>query len=190
MRLISPAEVRSLRLDADLTQEELAKASGVTQAYIAKIESGRADPKFSTLESITKALQEVKVGEKAKVDDVMASPIISVGPDGKVAEAVSLMGANDISQMPVLERGTQLGSLTEDTIISEISTGGNMSELVEENVEEIMEEPFPAVSVGTDFETIFSLLEHNKAVLVLDRGDPVGIITKADVLKKSTSTKV
>ena len=49
--------VRALRREADLSQRELATRSGVPQATIARIESGRAnDPRFHTVERLVRAV--------------------------------------------------------------------------------------------------------------------------------------
>jgi transcriptional regulator with XRE-family HTH domain len=48
--------VRYLRSRRDLSQEQLAKASGVSQSTIAQIERGRKDPSMTTLKKICKAL--------------------------------------------------------------------------------------------------------------------------------------
>ncbi|MEU5939561.1 helix-turn-helix transcriptional regulator [Micromonospora sp. NPDC047548] len=49
--------VRAMRRRADLSQRELAERSGVPQATIARIESGRAtDPRFRTIEAIVGAV--------------------------------------------------------------------------------------------------------------------------------------
>ncbi|MFG3703433.1 GNAT family N-acetyltransferase [Micromonospora sp. NPDC047670] len=50
------AALRSLRRRADLSQRELAELSGVPQATLARIESGRAmDPRFRTVERLVRA---------------------------------------------------------------------------------------------------------------------------------------
>jgi transcriptional regulator with XRE-family HTH domain len=50
------AALRSLRRLADLSQRELAERSGVPQATLARIESGRAtDPRFRTVERLVRA---------------------------------------------------------------------------------------------------------------------------------------
>ncbi|MGW4501812.1 GNAT family N-acetyltransferase [Micromonospora sp. NPDC004336] len=50
------AALRSLRRLADLSQRELAELSGVPQATLARIESGRAtDPRFRTVERLVRA---------------------------------------------------------------------------------------------------------------------------------------
>jgi predicted transcriptional regulator len=58
-----------------------------------------------------------------------------------------------------------------------------MFRLVRRDIEEIMEDPFPTIGKDTDVDTVYHLLEHAPAVLVVDRGKPVGIVTKADILK-------
>jgi ribosome-binding protein aMBF1 (putative translation factor) len=43
------------RSEADMTQEEVAKAMGTTQAVVARLESGRTQPSTRTLERFAKA---------------------------------------------------------------------------------------------------------------------------------------
>lgn len=186
MRIIHPAQIRSLRSKANLTQAELGEAAGVTQAYIAKIESGKADPKISTLEKISKALRRSTPREEITAKDVMEKPIISVKPNDKISKVIKLMESHDISQIPVIKNSKQVGSLAEETIIRQISAGENMFKLVEERVKKIMEDPFPSVGAEAGLEMIFPLLEHNLAILVIEGGEPRGIITKADILQIST----
>jgi len=45
------------RADADMTQEQVAKAMGTTQAVIARLESGKVLPSTRTLERFAKATQ-------------------------------------------------------------------------------------------------------------------------------------
>jgi len=51
---IASAMIRA-RADADMTQEQVAKAMGTTQAAIARLESGKALPSTRTLERFAKA---------------------------------------------------------------------------------------------------------------------------------------
>jgi predicted transcriptional regulator len=183
MRLMRPEEIRSLRIKLGLTQEQLAELAGVTQAYIAKIEAGIADPKVSTLERILTALEGAKAQKRITAGQIMNAPIISVKPNDKVEKAIRLMESYDISQLPVLEGSTQIGSIAEATILRKIAEGVDMFKLVRSNVEEIMEDPFPTVGKDTDVDTVCHLLEHNPAVLIVDRNRAIGIVTKADVLK-------
>jgi len=49
-------QLLALRLEAGLTQTELAKRSGVRQSEISKIENGRINPTMETLEGLGAAL--------------------------------------------------------------------------------------------------------------------------------------
>jgi len=183
MRILKPSEVRALRMKLGLTQVQLAELAGVTQAYIAKIEAGTADPRVSTFEKILKALEKATHEKRVTAEQIMAAPIIAVRPDDKIEKAVRLMESYNISQLPVLDGVAQVGSISEATLMHKISAGEDMFRLVRSGIEGIMEDPFPAIGKDTDVDTVYHLLEHAPAVLVIDRGKPVGIVTKADILK-------
>ncbi|MEM2587407.1 MAG: CBS domain-containing protein, partial [Candidatus Bathyarchaeia archaeon] len=68
--------------------------------------------------------------------------------------------------------------VTEEGIIRNLS-----SNISEEPVEKVMEPPFPLVSEDTDISLIRPLLEMHPGVLVVSRGELVGIITRSDLLK-------
>lgn len=183
MRILKPSEIRALRAKLGLTQAQLAELAGITQAYIAKIEAGTADPRVSTLEKILKALERATREKRITAEQIMAAPIIAVKPEDKIEKAVRLMESYSISQLPVLDGATQVGSISEAALMHKIAAGEDMFRLVRSAIEEIMEDPFPTVGKDTDVDTVYHLLEHCPAVLVVDRGKAVGIITKADVLK-------
>jgi predicted transcriptional regulator len=167
-----------------LTQAKLAELAGVTQAYIAKIEAGLADPRVSTLEKISNVLEQELVKEgRILVGKIMSSPIISVKPDDKIERAVRLMESHDISQLPVLEGGIQIGSISETTFVRKIASGKDMLKLLSGSVSEIMDEPFPTVRKDADISVAYHLLEHEPALVVVEHGKAVGIVTKADVFK-------
>jgi len=185
MKVFKPSEIRAMRLKLGLTQVQLAELAGVTQAYIAKIEAGAADPKVSTLENILKALNRATTEKRVHAEEIMASPIVAVKPEDRIEKAVRVMNAYKISQLPVLDGETLVGSISEATLMHKITAGEDMSRLVRQSIKEIMDSPFPTVSKDTDVDTIYFLLEHNQAVLVVDRGRAVGIVTKADILKRT-----
>jgi len=184
MTILKPSEIKAMRNRLGYSQSKLASLAGVTQAYIAKIESGKADPRFSTLERISKSLEQVS-GEERRVlvARIMSSPIVLVRPGDRIEVAVKTMKTHDLSQLPVLERDVPVGSISEAIIVLKIATGENMSKLLRRNVSEIMGEPFPTVSKDADVDVVYRLLEHSPAILVMDHGKPAGIVTKADVFK-------
>ncbi len=183
MRILRPSEIRALRSSLGLTQAQVAGLAGVTQAYIAKIEAGTADPRVSTLERISNALGDTAGKTHITAGKIMITPIISVKPNENIKKAVQLMELNNISQLPVLDGRTQVGSISETALIQKISAGENMFKLTRRATGDVMEDPFPTVSKTADIDTVYHLLDHSPALLVIDRARPVGIITKADVLK-------
>lgn len=54
--------LKRLRAERKMSQANLAKASGVSREYIARLELGQQDPTLGTLTKLAKALK-VKVGE-------------------------------------------------------------------------------------------------------------------------------
>ena len=49
-------KLKDLRLSMGLTQADLAKVSGITQAQISNFEQGKSEPKLSTVKVLAKAL--------------------------------------------------------------------------------------------------------------------------------------
>ncbi|MFH1821502.1 MAG: CBS domain-containing protein, partial [Methanobacteriota archaeon] len=182
--ILKPQEIKAMRIRLGFSQSKLAGLAGVTQPYITKIESGKADPRFSTLERISKALEQMG-GEikQVLVARIMSSPIVSTKPGNKIGIAVKTMKTHDISQLPVLDRDIQVGSISEASIVQKIASGENMVNLLRRSVSEVMGEPFPTVGKDADVNVVYQLLEHGPAILVVDHGKPIGIVTKADVFK-------
>ncbi|MCD6523698.1 MAG: CBS domain-containing protein [Thermococcus sp.] len=185
-RPIDPSIIKKIRKELGITQEELAKKAGVTQAYIAKLESGKVDPRLSTFNRILQALLDCKKAiPKAK--DIMSSPVISVKPYEKVENVIKLMNFHNISQMPVISGNKVVGSVTERSLVRRSL---EYEDIYERKVLEVMDEPFPIVNEDEDLEVVKYLLEEHPAVLVQDRtGKIVGIITRVDIFKGKTSTE-
>ncbi len=55
-------KIKRLRAEQGLTQEALAKKTGLTRVHLARLESGNHDPTLGTLQKLAKALK-VTVGE-------------------------------------------------------------------------------------------------------------------------------
>ncbi len=175
----SPEDLKQARKRLGITQEDLAKRAGVSQSLIARIESGSVDPRLSTLKKIVNALSEM---EKSKVcaKDIMFSPVVSVSTKVLVRDAISIMEKNGISQLPIIDGGRLVGSISEGTIMKYLSEG---KDVFNKPVGEIMEESFPTVNPSTSIDVIRHLIvSGNPAVLVVDRGEVVGIITKIDLI--------
>ncbi len=177
MNLPTPSELRERRTDLGLTQSEVAESADVSQPLIARIEGGDVDPRLSTLRRIVNALQEAEGGLLRAVD-LMHSPVTSVEPDASVSETTALMNERGYSQVPVIRGGTPLGLIGTSDIRRR--SEDNVGDLP---VAEVMREAVSTVEPDALIDTVDSHLDHNDAVLVVEDGETIGIITEADIAR-------
>jgi predicted transcriptional regulator len=178
--VITGSTLKKLRIETGLTQRQLAGLVGVSQAHIAKIEKETVDPRLSTVNKILKVLTE---GQGKKCRDVMTHHVISAKPADRISKVSRMMMKNAISQLPVLDVGKIVGTITEESIVQNLS-----SNLADETVEKIMQAPLPSVPEDTSTSMIQPLLQDHPAVLVVRRGEIVGIIARSDLLKVISKT--
>lgn len=177
MELPTPEELRERRLELGLTQSELADSADVSQPLIARIEGGDVDPRLSTLRRIVNALQEAE-GGLLRAKDLMNSPVVSVAPDASVRETTKLMNERGYSQVPVVREGTPQGLIGTADIRQRPED--NVGDLP---VAEVMREAISTVEPDALLDTVDAHLDHNDAVLVVEGGQTVGIITGADIAR-------
>jgi CBS domain-containing protein len=145
-----------------------------------------------------------------RASDVMSRNILSVGRDATIVEAIRLMLDNQISGLPVIDAaGRLVGILTEGDLLRRSETGterhrprwleilmgpGRLaSEYVRTHgrkVEEIMTRDLVSVTPDTPLDEIVALMERRriKRVPVLDGDVPVGIVSRADLLRALART--
>lgn len=181
MFLPTPDDLKKMRNELGLTQNDLASRAGVSQPLIARIEAGDVDPRLSTLRKIFNAFDAARK-EKIVAGKIMHSPVIHTSSENSIEEAVRIMEENGFSQMPVIDGGVPVGSISSDQIIHSM-TDQDIKKVSHLPVRNIMDESFPTVSPTTESNTISRILENNPAVLVLDKGKVVGVVTKHDVMK-------
>ena len=112
----------------------------------------------------------------------MHSPIIHTSSGDSIEEAARIMEEHGVSQMPVIDNGVPVGSLSTDQIVSSM-TDQDLKKVSHFLVKDVMGDSFPTVSPTTDANTVSRILEKNPAVLVFEKGKVTGVVTKHDVMK-------
>lgn len=182
MYLPTPDNIRQKRIELGLTQSELAKKAGVSQPLIARIEAGDVDPRLSTLKRIYEAFDKCEKITSIVARDLMHTNVISIDSEQSVDMAVKIMEEHDISQIPVVENDVPIGSISEETIVKSM-TYKKASEVSKIKIRYLMGDTFPVVSPSTNIKIVSHLLETTHAVIVLEKGQIAGVVTKHDLMK-------
>lgn len=170
-------QVRKIRRHLGLTQHAFAKQAGISQSMVAKIESGNLDPTYSKVKQIENAVQTLTHQEEKKARDIMVSHVKTVKPKDKVTAVVKLMQEKGISQVPVVERKHVIGIVSETSIIGKGEDLGGLT------AGDVLTESPPLVGLDTPLGALKQLLQFYPCVLVKDKEELKGIITKTDLLK-------
>ena len=109
-----------------------------------------------------------------------APAVVSVAPSTTVRQALRLMTLHDVSQLPVMEGASCVGSVS-DWALSAKSL--EEAKLLDAPVSDVMDPPFPVVDAGQPADAVAKLLsKSNPAVLVRVDGAVQGIVTRSDML--------
>jgi len=181
--LPSLGEIAKRRKLLGLTQKQLAKLAGVSQSFIAKLETGKIDPSYSKVKAIFDVLNRLETRENYTAKEILHEGVIGVEKSDKVAKAISLMMEHGFSQLPVFDNGKCVGCISEKTILGQVTAARDVSAVSQKLVEEVMEEAPPQIDENAPMQLISNLLHFYPAILVTRRGKIIGIITKADLFK-------
>jgi len=98
----------------------------------------------------------------------------------KIGEAIKILNKEGISQVPVEENGTLVGSIIDSRLLHQIVEN---PEIKDKDVREVMDKPLPFVGLDNTVDVLSSLIEHNnQALLVRDEKNRIHIITQHDLL--------
>lgn len=126
-------------------------------------------------ESIQQTAFEILMAKKESPDR-----FVSCKPDDPVVEAIKAMRRGQISQIPVIDDGKNLGVVEENRIIDLLIQKADVDSM---SVKQIMGPPLPEVDLYANVAQISALLTRGiPAVLVKMSGWSFSIITKFDLL--------
>jgi len=109
--------------------------------------------------------------------------LVTVAKSDRVKDAIALMNQKSVSQIPVLEDGHVVGSITDSKLLSKIITDPALKDA---SVAEVMEDSMKFVALGSTLDVLSSMVDKEKAVLVRDELERIHIITKHDILTAVT----
>ncbi len=126
--------------------------------------------------------ERATAGTLLEFKEETAPPLVTVAPSATVRQALNLMGTYNVSQLPVVDNGENVGSVAEGSLMARSISE---SSVLARTVRDVMEEPFPTVEADTPLENVVSLLSRETpAALVRTNGEFVGIVTRYDILHK------
>lgn len=185
--LPSIEELRKMRKNLGISQKELANISGVSQSYIARLEKGSLNPTYDKVRRIFEYLN--KSGQRAgnidlTSESIMSTKVIVCLPTDSVISALNLMREKGFSQLPVVGQDKKvIGTITETDVNELLIKGASIDSLRGFNVKKVMGPTLPQVDKTSPISMIYPILKFSNAVLIMESGDLIGIITKADILK-------
>ncbi|HZQ76020.1 MAG TPA: cystathionine beta-synthase [Acidimicrobiia bacterium] len=112
--------------------------------------------------------------------------LVHVHLDETVRDVIATMREFEVSQVPVVRAEPPLrtssevaGSVAERELMGRAFSDPSV---LDRPVSEVMSPPLPSVGLGEAVDVVVGALDSASAVLVLDAGHPVGILTRTDLL--------
>lgn len=181
-------EIRKRRLALGIPLGEVARAVGKSDATLSRIERGQIRPSYDLVQRLLGYLeaQEGLAAPRLVVRDILNRSVVTVESAATLQVAAQRMESGAFSQLPVLEHGRVVGSLSEAALLRALgsATGGRV------RVREILETAYPQVDEEFPADLLAGLFARYPAVLVLRRGELRGIVTKADLIRGLRGTSL
>ncbi|KRQ23724.1 MULTISPECIES: cystathionine beta-synthase [Mycobacteroides] len=128
---------------------------------------------------------EPTVGDVLRGKSGALPDLVHTHPSETVRDAIEILREYGVSQMPVVGAeppvmaGEVAGSVSERELLSAVFEGrAQLADAVSQH----MSPPLPLVGSGEPLSTAGSMLRDTDAVMVIDEGKPVGVITRHDLL--------
>jgi cystathionine beta-synthase len=130
---------------------------------------------------------KVTAGEivNAKHNSGKVRELVIARPYHTVYHALKTMQQQDISQIPVFEEKTPIGTIYEDQILNLALQGKDLHKLV---VREVMSKPLPQVPRTAPVDRVTHILSHENPAVFVEMGDArFEILTKYDLMSTVAS---
>ena len=127
----------------------------------------------------------VTAGELLQARDPALPALVHTHPEETVRQAIAILREFGVSQMPVVKHeppvvlAEVVGAVNERDLLD---AAFRDAKVLDRAVGEVMGPPLPTIGLGEPLDVAVARLEDSPAVLVLDRGHPIGVLTRSDVL--------
>lgn len=122
---------------------------------------------------------------EVRAADVLAakpSPVLyTAQPSDRQLDVIGIMKEHNISQVPVVADGHLVGIVTEVELLNHMLSAGHTHEAAE-TIESIMRPQVTTIPPDTSLEALLSVFSTHQVAIVVEAEQPVGIITKIDLL--------
>jgi cystathionine beta-synthase len=156
------------------------------RSYLSKIYSDTWMRQYGFLGRMPELLVGDVLRHKLEAGEIPS--LVTVETHHRVRDAVPLLHEHRVSQLPVVsphDPATVVGAISERGLLKRTAADPS---LLDAEIVEVMEPPFPAVSTEDPVREAADLLVGDQqALLVIDRGRPAGIVTRADLLEALAS---
>jgi cystathionine beta-synthase len=129
---------------------------------------------------------KVSAGQVVHDKQRRAEQLVSVPLGLTIQQAVNLMREHNISQVPVIEEGEVVGSISETRIL-DILVSDPQARM--KPVAECMEKPFPVISADSSIEEVAHNIDAQTPAILVRHADGFDIITKSDLIFFLTKQK-
>ena len=102
-------------------------------------------------------------------------------PGERLGTALERMKRRGYSQLPVVEAGMPVGSISERLVLDRLEAGASLDAIRHETVRRLMGPGFPTVDPATPRRVLVDLLRAQDAVLVVQAGRLQGLVAKSDL---------
>jgi cystathionine beta-synthase len=150
------------------------------RGYLSKLYNDGWMADFGFLRAAGQPVSKVLAGKGGRLP-----PLVHVHPDEPVRDVIGVLREYGISQVPVLKAelpvavAEVVGSVQERDLLEAAFLNPGV---LDRPVGEVMGPPLSSVGAGEPVELAVARMEGTGAVLVLDAGHPIGILTRSDVL--------
>jgi len=156
------------------------------RSYLSKIYSDSWMRQYGFLERESRLVVGDVLRRKRDAGEIPS--LVTIETHHRVRDAVSLLHEHRVSQLPVVsphDPATVVGGVSERGLLKRAAADPSR---LDAEIVEVMEPPFASVSTEDPVrEAVDLLVGDQQALLVIDHGHPVGIVTRADLLEALAS---